>query len=173
MAWVRLPPITQKELDAEKGRRGKRARFLVDKNVDRAVVGVLRQLHWNVCHADDVGLGSHEDEELYAYARSQGRVLLTHDPDFLGDRRFPPRLSPGVIVLPGAQGNRRALMEAIDRLLAIVGPNRELWAGTKAEIDQEGTWTVRTFERDTGSVVIRRYRFPRKRFEAWEYVHED
>jgi len=170
VTWERLPPITQRELAAGKRERGKKARFLIDKNVDRTVVDVLRQTHWNVRHADEIALGSHEDESIYAHARSEKRVLLTHDPDFLDDRRFPPRLSPGVIILPGAEGKRSALMLALGRLLMIVGRHRELWTGTKAEITEDGTWTVRTFERDTGRVELRRYRFSRGKFEGWEYV---
>ena len=108
MTWERLPPITQRELAAGKRERGKKARFLIDKNVDRTVVDVLRQTHWNVRHADEIGLGSHEDESIYAHARSEKRVLLTHDPDFLDDRRFSPRLSPGVIIRlrSGSAGRR-------------------------------------------------------------------
>jgi predicted nuclease of predicted toxin-antitoxin system len=170
MPWRRLPPPTKKQLASEKRGRGKKARFLIDKNVDREVADVLRRLRWNAYHAEESGLGTHEDEDIYAYARGERRVLLTHDPDFLDDRRFPLRLSPGVIVLPGGSGERSALIRALDWLLVIVGRDRELWTGTKVRITEDGTWTVRTFEQETGRVQLYRYLISGRAFEAWEYV---
>ena len=110
MPWKPLRPPTAKELAKEKRGRGKKARFLIDKNVDREVADALRRLRWNVHHAEESELGTHEDEDIYAFARSERRVLLTHDLDFLDDRRFPLRLSPGVIVLPGGSGERGAMI---------------------------------------------------------------
>ncbi len=95
-------------------------------------------------------------------------LLNLPDPDFLDDRSFPPHRNPGVIVLPGAQGNRRAILDAMRDVLPVVGAFRELWRASKIVIAQDGTWTVTTFDHDVGRVTKTRYRFPKnRRAEQW------
>lgn len=96
------------------------------------------------------------------------RVLLTHDSDFLDDRRFPPRLNPVLVVLPGAEGENHALLSAIQHMLWIVGRLRELWRSTKIVISHDGIWTVFTFDLDEGRITKTRYRFTKHTIEVWE-----
>jgi predicted nuclease of predicted toxin-antitoxin system len=50
--------------------------------------------------AKPVGLGGRSDEEIFAYAWREKRIIWTHDRDFLDDKRFPVHRNPGVLVLP-------------------------------------------------------------------------
>jgi len=169
MPWKRLTRLTKREA-AEAVREGKRkTRFLVDESVDVKVAEGIRRAGWNALHAQECGLKGHPDENLFAYARREDRIIITHDPDFLDDRRFPPAQNPGIIVIPGAEGSVRALNSALNAVLRIVGDNRDLWRETKIRITPDGTWTLVTFDRDAGQQERQRYRFERGRpVEYWE-----
>ena len=75
-------------------------RVYVDANVPVGVVDVMRrELRWDVLFVlehDD--LRRAPDAEHFRRAREFGRTLITLDHDFFDDRRFPPDLSPGVVV---------------------------------------------------------------------------
>jgi|HubBroStandDraft_6_1064221.scaffolds.fasta_scaffold108875_1 hypothetical protein len=51
--------------------------------------------------------------------RRESVRLLTHNVDFLDDRKFPPdrNRNPGAIVLPGASGGDSILIRAIGQAL--------------------------------------------------------
>jgi predicted nuclease of predicted toxin-antitoxin system len=170
MPWKATDPITKQDL-SEFRRERKKTRFLVDEDVDPAVVNVLAESGYKAEHVSEVGLAGHPDENVLAYAKKKDRVLLTHDPDFLDDRKHPPQHNPGIVVLPGAQGNRRSLLDALDHVVRIIGDQRDLWRTTKISIAGDGTWSVRTFERDIGQVVKNRYRVGKGHAEVW--VEED
>src|SRR3989442_5815740 len=172
MPWETVPPSTKKEQSAFLRENKKKARFLLDQNVDPAVADMLRKSGWSAQHVGEVGLLGQPDENILARAQRDDRILLTHDPDFLDDRAFPPHRNPGVIVLPGAQGNQRAILAALRDILPVVGAFREIWRATKIVVAQDGTWTVTTFDNDVGRFTKTRYRFPKnRRPEYW--VDED
>ena len=58
-------------------------KFYTDEHVARAVVQGLRQRGVDVMTVVEAGLRSAADEVHLAHARSEGRVLVTHDADFL------------------------------------------------------------------------------------------
>ena len=60
-----------------------RVRFHLDEMVDPDVARALRQHGIDVTTTIDAGLRSATDEAQLDYARRQGRVLVTHDTDFL------------------------------------------------------------------------------------------
>jgi predicted nuclease of predicted toxin-antitoxin system len=129
----------------------------------------IRSAGWNAIHAQECGLKGHPDENVFAYAKREDRIIITHDPDFLDDRRFPPQQNPGIIVVPGGHGDERSLSAALDAILRIVGDSRDLWTTTKIRITPDGTWTLLTFDRDVGQLERQRYRFERGRpVEYWE-----
>ena len=167
MPWKAIPRSSKQERSVFLRENKKRARFLVDESVDPAVADMLRQSGWNATHVGEVGLLGHPDENVLAHAQREDLILLTHDPDFLDDRKFPPHRNPGVIVLPGAQGNRRAILEAVRDLLPVVGAFREIWRATKIVITHDGTWTVDTFDKDLGRMTRTKYRFPKHRRPEW------
>lgn len=60
-----------------------RIRFHLDEQVDSDIARALRQYGIDVTTTIEAGLRSATDDEQLDYARREGRVLVTHDPDFL------------------------------------------------------------------------------------------
>lgn len=60
-----------------------RIRFHLDENVNPAIAQVLRQRGIDVTTAVDSGLRTSSDPDHLAFALSEGRVIVTHDDDFL------------------------------------------------------------------------------------------
>jgi predicted nuclease of predicted toxin-antitoxin system len=87
-----LRPIAQDLADAP--------RVYVDANVPAGVVAAMRrELHWDVLYVmEHDELRRAPDAEHFRRALEFGRTLITLDRDFFDDRRFPPELSPGVVV---------------------------------------------------------------------------
>ena len=99
-----------------------KARFLVDESVGMATAGLIRDRGWNVRYVDDVGLLGRSDEEVLAFAWKEQRILLTHDCEFRDDSRFPFQRNPGLVVLPGGTDSTVGLADAINGVLALIGP---------------------------------------------------
>ena len=60
-----------------------RIRFHLDENVDPDVARALRRHGIDVTTSIEVGLLTKEDSAQLAYALEEGRVIVTHDADFL------------------------------------------------------------------------------------------
>ncbi len=163
MPWKRFGRISKADLAAARREGRRKARFLLDENMDPAVTELLRESGFNVAHVADAGLGGQPDENVFAFAAPENRLLLTHDGDFMDNRRFPPQVNPGLIVLPSAGGNRVKILEALKAVVLMTGDHRDLWHRTKISIAEDGTWTVHTYETDVGRVVTSRYRFAKGR----------
>ena len=158
MTWKELPPVTDKET-RDFSRFKKKARFLIDESLGESVARVLREEGWNASFATDVGLGGHPDEDLFAYAWKEDRVLLTHDRDFLDDRRFPSHRNAGIIVLPGASGPGEGLGFALRSVVSIIGPNRGAFRRFKIEITKDGIWNIKSMVRASDEARNWRLRF--------------
>lgn len=59
-------------------------RFHLDEHVDPAIAHALRIRNIDVTTTREQGLAAASDLEQLAFARREGRVLVTHDRDFLG-----------------------------------------------------------------------------------------
>jgi predicted nuclease of predicted toxin-antitoxin system len=123
---------------------------LVDESVGMDAVRLIQDRGWNVCYVDDVGLSGRSDEEVLAFAWEEQRFLLTHDFEFLDDSRFPFQRNPGLVVLPGGTGSTLRLAEAINGVLALIGPYSEVYRGYKIRITEDGVWTIRRFNTEEG-----------------------
>ena len=164
MPWKSLPSAPQGWISENR----KRSRFLVDESLGIAVAKVLRARGWNAVYAADLKLLGRSDEDVFAAAYREDRILLTHDRDFLNDRVFRLQVNPGVVVLPGAEGQDAALGRALGDLVDVVGPYRETFRGAKIVVHPDRTWTVsqRTHE---GRVETTKYRLSSNRQpEQWE-----
>jgi predicted nuclease of predicted toxin-antitoxin system len=122
-----------------------KARFLIDESVGMEAARLIRDRGWNVCYVDDVGLLGRSDEEVLAFAWKEQRILLTYDFDFLDDSRFPFHRNPGLVVLPRPTNSRLGLADAINSVLALIGPYFKAYRGYKIRISEEGVWTIRSF----------------------------
>jgi predicted nuclease of predicted toxin-antitoxin system len=145
-----------------------KAKFLIDENLGPEVTRLIRNTGWTATDAFELNLAGQPDEKIFATARKKDLILLTHDDDFLNDRFFHPRLNPGIFVLPGGDGNEEPLRSAISRVLSIAGHFRKLWHCTKSIISSNGTLTVMSYDKTTGRIVKKIYRFIGDRVELWE-----
>jgi hypothetical protein len=59
------------------------ARFHLDENVEAAVAAALASRGYDVTTTASAGLLKATDEQHLAFAAREGRVLVTHDADFL------------------------------------------------------------------------------------------
>jgi len=133
--------------------------FLVDESLGIEASRVIRASGWNVLYVGEVGLIGKADEDVYAFAWHDDRIILTHDKDFLNDRRSPFHRNPGVIVLPGATRETPGLVDAIFRVLRIVGPYRDAHRATKLQITEDGIWSTKGFAKGQVTVEKRRVKF--------------
>ena len=58
-------------------------RFHLDESVNNAIANGLRLRGLDVTTSNDTGLVGSTDEQQLEYATSAGRILVTHDEDFL------------------------------------------------------------------------------------------
>jgi hypothetical protein len=108
-------------------------RVYADANLPSGVVAAMRQdLGWDVLFVlEEPEWRRASDRDHYDRALALGRTLITLDQDFFDNRRFPPELSPGVIVCsaPDEAGllrilrhvDRSLLRTALDAVLPLRG----------------------------------------------------
>lgn len=60
-----------------------RIRFHLDEPVDPDIAKALRKYGIDVTTTQEVGLRTKADGDQFTFARREGRVLMTHDADFL------------------------------------------------------------------------------------------
>jgi hypothetical protein len=99
----------------------------------------LREVGWNARHTSELELTGHSDDNVFAVAYRENRILLTNDSDFLDDRRFPPHCNPGIIILPGGSGDVHSLVRALKFMLWHFAPFRDVWMQTKTVINSDLT----------------------------------
>jgi predicted nuclease of predicted toxin-antitoxin system len=166
MAWRPLDNPDSSEIGAD---FRKKTRFLIDESLGVEVARYLREKGYNAEFVGDVGLGGHSDEDIFAYAWREKRMLWTHDRDFLDNARFPDHRNPGVVVLPGGSGDEQAMGAGIGTALAVFGAAPSIWEKTKSVVSPSGEMTIRGRHFDTGKIETTRYRMTGKGYaEAWE-----
>jgi len=74
-------------------------RILTDETVANSTIALLRHLGHDVADVREVGLGGSADEDIAALAKSERRVVITHDKGFGDLLRFEPGSHCGAIVL--------------------------------------------------------------------------
>jgi hypothetical protein len=97
-----------------------RPRIYADANVPAGIVAHMRgRLRWDVLFVlEENDLRRASDLKHYQLAQQLCRTLVTMDRDYLDDRRFPPELSGGVLVIHAPdQRQLSLLLERVDRAL--------------------------------------------------------
>lgn len=145
-----------------------RSKFLVDESLGPEVANIINDLGWNSVFVTDAGLKGRSDEDIFAFAWKEKRILLTHDHDFLDDRRFPYHRNPGVVVMPGGDGKGESLVRAIAQVINLLGNYRYLFPNAKIEISKDGTWNIKEFKKVQGHLMNRRLRLG-KNGRVWEW----
>jgi len=141
-------------------------RVLVDESLGRGVADQLKYEGYNAVFAEDVGLKGKDDSAVASYAWRVGRMIWTHDADFLDDRVVPEHSNPGVVVLPGGDGDQRAMITGLAVAITVFGHGD--WQRTKSTINSAGEMTIRSRKRETGAVTSTRYRMTKgEDTEVW------
>jgi predicted nuclease of predicted toxin-antitoxin system len=163
MPWERVPRAPKGVEDAFCGK----ARILVDENLGEGVARFLRERGCNVEFARDVGLSGKDDAQVAAYAWRERRMIWTHDRDFLDDKLLPEHRNPGVVVLPGGDGELESVAGGLRTALTVFGHGGEMWSKTKSTVNPDGEMTIRSRDAD-GKVMSERYRLTKGEVEQWQ-----
>jgi hypothetical protein len=97
-----------------------RPRIYADANVPAGIVAHMRQrLQWDVLFVlEDADLRRAPDVKHYQLAYQLRRTLITLDRDYLDDRRFPPEVCGGVLVIQAPDERQLSgLLDRVDRSL--------------------------------------------------------
>src|SRR5215475_9393621 len=139
MTWQPVE-ITNREAEAFVKAFPKNSRFLIDENLGPRLAPALRSAGYDAIDVFALKLNGRSDEDVFAAAWRDGRILLTQDRDFLDDCQFQPHRNAGVVVLPAV--NDDGLMKAMVYALSIIKNGAELWTGAKILVSQDGTFTI-------------------------------
>jgi uncharacterized protein with PIN domain len=96
-------------------------RFHLDEHVARGVADGLRRRGIDVTTTTDAGLSSATDADQLAFARSQGRVLVTHDADFLRLHRGG-RLHAGIVYCHQREGSIGDILRGLLLIWELLAP---------------------------------------------------
>ncbi len=89
----------------------------IDENLHPEIGELFRKRGDDVASVYDQGLRGHEDSEIAAICRSEGRVLLTLDLDFSDIRHYPPADYPGIIVMRLRSKGRASVRSVLNQVL--------------------------------------------------------
>ena len=169
MPWRLLtgPKTKEGERDLNRLTR-RRSKFLVDESLGPGVAGVLRHLRYNTKFGPEVGLGGKSDQDVYAYAWREKRLLLTHDDDFMNDREFPFHRNPGIVVLPGKEGEFEPLSQAVRSMLNIFGTHGRIFPNAKVVIDSNNVWYIKNYRKRDGYIEQAKLKFTRTQVYRWD-----
>jgi predicted nuclease of predicted toxin-antitoxin system len=164
MAWQRLENPDRVGDDLKK-----KTRLLVDESLGPAVAEFLRSKGYNAVYVGDVGLAGRDDDDIFAYAWREQRMIWTHDRDFLNDKRFPEHRNPGLVVLPGGDGDDQAMGIGLATAVQVFGMAPSIWQKTKSIVSASGEMSIRRRHLDTGKIETTKFRMTGKGYaEFWE-----
>jgi predicted nuclease of predicted toxin-antitoxin system len=169
MPWrVLTGPKTKEGVRVVNRLTRRRSRFLVDESLGTGVAEILRYLRYNAKFGPDVGLGGKADPAVYALAWREKRILLTHDKDYLDDREYPFNRNPGVIVLPGEEGEQVPLGMAMRSMLNIFGTHGRIFPNAKIVIDSNNVWYIKNYRKSDGYIERAKLKFTKNHVYSWD-----
>ena len=104
-----------------------------------------------------------------SHVRGGTAILLTQDQDFWDDRQFPEHRNPGLVILPGANGNQTDMIRGLVWMLLLMRTNLLQWQKQKVRITRDGEVYTKLRDWRTGAMVAKRYRFT-GRHRALEFL---
>lgn len=110
-------------------------KFLVDMNLSPAWCAVLREADWEAVHWSAVGAPGATDEDIMAWARREGYVVLTHDLDFGAILANTQGQGPSVVQMRTQDVTPIVLGETMIRLLRSY--RETLMQGASVALDEE------------------------------------
>jgi predicted nuclease of predicted toxin-antitoxin system len=139
LSWIELRIPSAKELHELRLHYRGKARFLIDESMGSGVADILRGFGYNSKYVGEINLLGHGDEEIFAAAWTEKRIVVTHDPDFLDDRRFPPHRNRGIVLIrPGSnERDNHGLLVCLTKATLIAGDNAQWFEGKKLDFSCE------------------------------------
>jgi len=104
--------------------------FKVDENLPEGVAAMLREAGHEASTVASEGLAGAQDARLTGVLRREGLILVTLDVGFGDIRSYPPEEYPGIIVLRVTSQEKPRILNAIRRILPLLGTEpvaRRLW----------------------------------------------
>jgi predicted nuclease of predicted toxin-antitoxin system len=140
------------------------ARFLVDENLGRDAVRLLKENKWNAKYVDEVNLIGKDDRAVFSYAWESKRVLLTHDRDFLNNNIFPHYRNAGVIVfVVGASGkDDERLLYAFSFMQILLKAGGAAYMRGNKIVFSDDEHVIVERRAITGRLITTRYWLPKK-----------
>jgi predicted nuclease of predicted toxin-antitoxin system len=157
MSWQKLPNPTPTEITQR--RLLKRSKFLIDESLGPGTKQFFQLYRMNAVTVWDIGINGQDDEVVFAQAWRHRRILLTHDGDFWDDRRFPEHRNPGIVILPGAEGDQTDMISGLAWMTGIMDRDPEMWLKRKVRITRDGNVYIKSRRRRTRVMEIAHYQF--------------
>lgn len=140
-------------------------RFYADENFPTRAVDLLRSAGAEVQSASDVGLLGEPGETHAEHALAQGLVLLSCDPCFLDEQRFPLARCPVVFVFQFGSGTVRDMRRALRCLAPVLaGPGS---SRISCKVEAESDAWVEHYRRPNGAPVRACRRLWRGKMQKW------
>src|SRR3954451_25267562 len=96
-------------------------KFKTDENMPAEAAELLRAAGHDAMSVVDQALRGSDDSRIAKVCRRERRVLVTLDVDFADLRSYPPEEFAGLIVLRLKNQDRDSILEALSRVLRLVG----------------------------------------------------
>lgn len=87
----------------------------LDENLPLALATALRAIGYDLHTVPDEELSGHNDNDVFAAAQSEGRVLITSDFDFSDIRRFAPGSHAGIVLIRLHQPDTASIVDRVMR----------------------------------------------------------
>ncbi len=111
-------------------------KLLLDQGLPRGAVGTLRGSGFETVHASEVGMAAAADADILAYARREGRVIVTLDADFHALLATSNASSPSVVRIRIESLRADALAAMLVQVIAMCAA--DLTAGAMVSVDERG-----------------------------------
>lgn len=167
MPWIIVEPPSNTKISEFRQFYKRKSKFIVDENLGPEVAKILKDLRWNVKYVSEVSLSGRSDEKVFRYASKHKRIILTHDGDFLDNSKFPFYCNPGIVILPGGDGNEDALVRSISDMLIVVAPFGEIYKGAKIVFYEDREFRLE-YQHAGGFITTSRYKFIKKKIYEWK-----
>jgi predicted nuclease of predicted toxin-antitoxin system len=157
MPWERVENPDSDTRRALNQMFGRKVQFLLDESLDSTLVFALNELGFKAETVTGAGLSGRSDEDVFAYAWRNDKILLTSDRDFLDDRRFPHHRNPGVIILPNDPIDSDSFTTALRQALYTIAPLGKAYRRSKIVIDSKGEIAIIGRNIETGAIEKNRF----------------
>jgi hypothetical protein len=154
--------LTSAELKSARSewRRFPKTRFFTDANMEPWALYVMRYKHFDVRPSDSAGVRYSDDQSVFASAWKLGRLLITHDADFLDDSLFPFARCSGLLLVPTYSSVSMEFAKLLAGACQLISRGSRLWFHTKIVARRDFTVKVRTWDKPEGHITEWNYRIP-------------